>query len=187
MFAKEVWDGGDVPENNEDLARAVRNWIDDTGLTQAKISALGGPSSTTMTKILTGKGSFRQAVFGQLDRALNWGEGGAMAAWRGELAKTAGDKFDWRTVGDRELLDEVERRMKGEQDVRRTEAEKSDAAEASVTHLGDRRSEVAPPPPLDAAADYQKRAPEDELPAEALGQRGAGEENQDSDSEGVDQ
>jgi hypothetical protein len=143
MFAKEVWDGGDVPENNEDLARAVRNWIDDTGLTQAKISALGGPSRTTMTKILTGKGSFRQAVFGQLDRALNWGEGGAMAAWRGEFTKTVGDKFDWRTVGDRELLDEVERRMKGEQDVRRTEAKKSPDDDgtppAPVTDLGARR------------------------------------------------
>lgn len=51
-----------VPENNKDLANAVRDWINDSGLTQARISANGGPSSTTITKILTGKGSFRQAL-----------------------------------------------------------------------------------------------------------------------------
>lgn len=113
-----------MPENNEDLARAVRNWIDDTGLTQAKITALGGPSSTTMTKILSGKGSFRSAVFGQLDRSLNWGDGAAYAAWRGELVAAG---VDWRSVSNRELLAEVERRMKGgSSDARSAEAEKNE-------------------------------------------------------------
>lgn len=97
-----------MPENNEALARAVRSWIQDTGLTQAKISAAGGPSSTTMTKILSGEGQFRAAVFGQLDRALDWGEGRASEVWRGQTSAVA---VDWRSATDDQLLGELERRL----------------------------------------------------------------------------
>lgn len=123
-----------VPENNKNLAKAVRDWIDDTGLTQAKISALGGPSSTTVTKILSGTGSFRQAVFGQLDRGLGWGDGGAMAAWRGEIAAAA-KGFDWRGVSDQELLGEVERRMKGGQAWGGDSGPEDGDGSRGVTHL----------------------------------------------------
>lgn len=148
-----------MPENNARVAKAVREWIERHGLTQSVINARGGPSSSTITKLLSGTGGFRNAIYAQLDRGLDWGTGTAEAIWQGKAEANAPKGFDWRSVDDDELLAEVRRRMGGQKDDGNTEAEKRDYyALAAAGGYGD---------------------PEDELPEDALSQRYAGEENQD--------
>lgn len=99
-----------MPDNNPQLAEAVRAWVESHGLTQTTIAARGGPSTSTMTKVLSGRGSFRRVIFNQLDRGLDWGDGNAERYWRGEAVRD--DGFDWRNVSDAELMAEVTRRMR---------------------------------------------------------------------------
>jgi len=138
MFAQDFWEGMTVPDNNDDLAKAVRDWIDSHGLTQAKISARGGPSSTTITKILSGRGSFRAAVFGQIDRGLEWGDGRAEEVWQGE---PDGSRIDWREASDDQLLEEVRRRLAERTHDRGNDAKKRLTAADSST--GEARESAA--------------------------------------------
>ncbi|HHV20801.1 MAG TPA: hypothetical protein GXZ30_04580 [Propionibacterium sp.] len=94
---------------NARLAEAVKAWIADRPhLTQPVISSNGGPSSTTLTKVLTGEGNVRPGILAQLDQGLGWGNGRAAKLLAGEAIPV---EFDWTSVSDRELLSEVERRM----------------------------------------------------------------------------
>lgn len=110
MFAKTLREGGAMPENNQHLADAVRRWIDSRGLTQSVIAARGGPSTSTLTKVLKGTGTLRPSIFADLDRGLEWGDGRAESEWRGVTAAPEG--FDWRSVSDEQLLDEIATRMR---------------------------------------------------------------------------
>lgn len=99
-----------MPENNQHLADAVKRWIDSRGLTQSVIAARGGPSTSTLTKVLKGTGTLRPSIFADLDRGLGWGDGRAESEWRGVTAAPEG--FDWRSVSDEQLLDEIATRMR---------------------------------------------------------------------------
>lgn len=99
-----------MPELNARLAEAVKAWIaNHPHLTQPVISSNGGPSSTTLTKVLAGEGNVRPGILAQLDQGLGWGHGRAAKLLAGEAIPV---EFDWTSVSDRELLSEVERRMR---------------------------------------------------------------------------
>ena len=129
-----------MPENNPRLAKAVRDWVEQRGLTQPVISARGGPSSTSMTKVLTGRGSFAASMFLKLDRGLGWGDGTAERHWRGEALASS---VDWREASDQELVEELSRRLAnrgGQQDAGTAEAQKTPPGLRAVPDEGARRT-----------------------------------------------
>lgn len=104
-----------MPKNNTALAAAVRDWIETRGLTQTTIAARGGPSTSTMTKVLSGEGSFRGVIFAQLDRGLGWGDGVAERHWFGQGVPV--EAKGWREASDDELLAELHRRMERRREI----------------------------------------------------------------------
>jgi len=91
-----------------------------------------------MTKILSGTGSFRAVIFGQLDRGLEWGDGEAQRAWQRE---PDGNRIDWREASDEQLLDEVRRRLAERPHDRGIDAKKNVTAVDSRT--GEARESAA--------------------------------------------
>lgn len=148
-----------MPELNDDLAEAVKRWIDAHSLTQPVIASNGGPSSTTLTKVLSGSGNVRPVILSQLDRGLGWGSGHAARVLRGEEVPAS---FDWRSVSDRELLDEVERRMKGVSDAGAT-GQKTPSGLSAVPDFDDLAADHQGGPSVyEQRVAEQDRASEDE-------------------------
>ena len=61
----------DIPVTDA-LVRAIKAEIEDQALTYDEIEHNGGPSDTTMTKILTGHGTIAPVTARKLERALGW-------------------------------------------------------------------------------------------------------------------
>lgn len=170
MFAKQFCEGGAVPENNQQLADAVADRVRELGMSQAQVSAAGGPSSTTMTKVLSGTGGLRDAIFGQLDRALEWEPGTARSRWRGE-AQEAPRTIDWRSATNQELLAEVGRRMEqgGQQWATGTPGPEDDADDGGV---------VRPFPDPRYDPDMHQAQAADELPERLKAEQRGDDEQQ---------
>lgn len=97
-----------MPELNERLAKAVRNRMDELGVSQATGQGRGGPSTTSLTKITSGAGYIQGSQLGKLDAGLQWPSGTAARILRGGSTLTT-----IADVSDEELLAEVARRMQG--------------------------------------------------------------------------
>lgn len=110
-----------MPELNERLAKAVRNRMDELGVSQATVQGRGGPSTTSLTKITSGAGYIQGSQLGKLDAGLQWPSGTAARILRGGSTLTS-----IADVSDEELLAEVARRMQGRPNgAGNAEAEKS--------------------------------------------------------------
>lgn len=101
-------------ELNEGLAKAAAIWIKRHGLSQTTIAALGGPSTTSMTKIGSGRGSVRPGSLVRLDKAFGW-EVGTSAQYldgldpQGLFTEPApATLHEW---SDEQLLDELRQRL----------------------------------------------------------------------------
>ena len=66
-----------MPAGPERLARYVRARREELGLSQGDVSARGGPSDTTLSKIEAGTGGLSRASVSKLDTALAWARGSA--------------------------------------------------------------------------------------------------------------
>lgn len=73
-----------APKNNERFANVVRETMSVLGLTQANVAERGGPSDTTLRKILDNEPvGISAATLRKLDTAFRWKEGSAAAALAG--------------------------------------------------------------------------------------------------------
>lgn len=103
-----------MAELNPRLAEAVTWWVQRNALTQTVIAARGGPSTTSMTKILAGKGSVRPGSLTDLDVGLGWGDGVAVEYLSGRdplgifSLPTGAPPAEWT---DDQLLAELRRRL----------------------------------------------------------------------------
>lgn len=59
------------------LAEAFGAWADRHGYTQSQIAAMGGPSTTTQTKLRLGEGVVSRHTLRQLDAVMGWPAGSA--------------------------------------------------------------------------------------------------------------
>lgn len=98
-----------MPENNGNLAEAVKAHIQSKGWSQTTIAARGGPSTTSLTKITSGRGNLSPKMLAQIDAGMQWGEGRAAQILAGEVPGAV----DLAQLSDDALLAEVRRRMKG--------------------------------------------------------------------------
>lgn len=67
----------------EALASAFAQWVDDNGWTQTDVAAMGGPSTSTQTKVRQGHGPFRSGTLRQVDAIMGWKPGTAQRVIRG--------------------------------------------------------------------------------------------------------
>lgn len=73
-----------APKNNEHFASTVREAMSRLGLTQAGVSERGGPSDTTLRKILENEPvGISTATLSKLDKAFEWDPGSAAATLAG--------------------------------------------------------------------------------------------------------
>lgn len=93
------------------LAELFGEWADGRGLTQTDVAAMGGPSTTTQTKVrLTDEPISRQTIR-QLEAVMGWPAGRAMAVLQGDYQEPSGS-FTLADVSNEELLEEVAKRMR---------------------------------------------------------------------------
>ena len=64
-----------MPTNNSALSDAVKARMGEQGWSQATVITQGGPSSTSLTKILSGQGNLSPKLLAQLDTGLQWEPG----------------------------------------------------------------------------------------------------------------
>lgn len=111
-----------MPQNNGKLAEEVKARIQSKGWSQTTIAARGGPSTTSLTKITSGKGNLSPKMLAQIDAGMEWEPGRAARTLAGETTAAASDLA---STSDDDLLAEVRRRMKGADHGRTPDAQKS--------------------------------------------------------------
>ena len=142
MFAISFGEGVHMTELNQALAEAVREWATRNALSQTVIAARGGPSTTSMTKILSGSGSVRPGSLTDLDKGLGWGQGVAVEylAGRDPLGLFAASNSPVTEWTNEQLLAELARRL-AQTDTNRSEGDgtndKSSAAQQKIGNSPD--------------------------------------------------
>lgn len=142
-----------MTELNEALAKAVAWWVEREALTQSVIASRGGPSTTSLTKILSGRGSVRPGSITDLDIGLRWGSGTAAAYLAGEdpLGIDRASDAPLNEWSDDQLVRELARRLASRRAEDETDAiadagEKIDGL-ATPAKLSEPRSNVVHLPP----------------------------------------
>lgn len=80
------------------LAELFGAWADRHGLTQGEIAAMGGPSTTTQTKVRHTDGPISRQTLRRLDAVMGWPNGTAAGILQGEHPPGVPD-LDSETVG----------------------------------------------------------------------------------------
>jgi len=125
MFAEDLGHG--VPmDGRKALAKAFGAYVDDHGLTQTDVAAMGGPSTTSQTKIRMTEAPISLQTLQKIDLVMGWE--------RGTSARIIADGLDpsqQRTItsySNEELAREVRRRLL----LRRSEPDDEPASQKSA-------------------------------------------------------
>lgn len=70
-------------DGHQALAEAFSEWVDGHGWTQTEVVMMGGPSTSTQTKVRQGHGPYRSATLRQIDKVMGWHPGTAQKVVRG--------------------------------------------------------------------------------------------------------
>jgi len=81
-----------MPANSDELAEAVRVRMAEQGWSQATVIRQGGPSTTSLTKFLRGKGNLSARLLAQLDDGLQWQSGTSATILSGHAPHNRVDK-----------------------------------------------------------------------------------------------
>lgn len=81
-FAELLEDGVDM-DGRQRLAQLFGDWVDRHGYTQGEVAAMGGPSTTTQTKVRYSDGPVSRQTMRQLDQVLGWPAGTTAGVLRG--------------------------------------------------------------------------------------------------------
>lgn len=76
-------------DGREALAQAFEAMVTARGWSQAEVTAHGGPSSTTQTKVRTDRGPLSRQTLKQLDRVMGWPAGTAHRVAQGAIPAPA--------------------------------------------------------------------------------------------------
>ena len=66
------------------LAEMFGEWMDRNGYTQGDVAAMGGPSTTTQTKVRHTDDALSRRTLRQIDTVMGWAPGGALSVLRGD-------------------------------------------------------------------------------------------------------
>lgn len=78
-------------DGRQRLAQVFGDWVDRHGYTQGEVAAMGGPSTTTQTKVRTTDGPISRQTQRQLDQLMGWPAGTSAGILRGELPPGAAE------------------------------------------------------------------------------------------------
>lgn len=82
------------------------------GWSQATVIKQGGPSTTSLTKVLSGTGNLSPRLIAQLDAGLKWEAGTAAKILRqSQIAAPDLARIDLPDISDEELVSELLRRL----------------------------------------------------------------------------